>query len=366
MKKLLSLILICFVCSSLYAQPLIARVDSLSASINRSDFKIVNINESIDELSKQVENLSYLVETQKEIISQEQSSIENSMGAVNILLTVFSVLVAIGGIFLGWFINSKEKNIQSLIEQVEIKKQEVEKLEEKTSKTKIEITDLNNNINNNIESLYEKLRREETTTYLKRLVYEPNDVANISSLLLSRDLSQSDFKYLLAAYRKLENKNNNGLIMDNPYLPLLSHKGQYLLLFFQHFCGQALCHDLISNDLAEFFPHLFSRAFKNDVINASTSLVNCFNKEDALVNKEEILYMYLDALNKSKFSQLKNPYSIIVQKYRNADELKNVWERLNKNQISIKCFNELLCNKYKDDTDFIEKIRIQNKKFDTK
>ena len=183
MKKLISLIIVCLACSSLHAQTLRVRVDSLSVSIGRSDAKIENLNidmedieESVDGLAKQVENLSYLVETQKEIISQEQSAIENSMGAVNIFLAAFTLIITIGGIFLGWFINRKEKNVQALLMQVETKKEEVEKLEEKTSKTKDDIVELNNNINGDIEGLYERLKKEETVSLFRRLVEVPWDI----------------------------------------------------------------------------------------------------------------------------------------------------------------------------------------------
>lgn len=225
MKKLLSLILICLTCSSLHAQTLRVRVDSLSASISRSDAKMGNIESSINELVGQVENLSYLVEAQKEIISQEQSAIENSMGAVNTLLAVFSLIITIGGIFLGWFINRKEKNVQALLKQVETKKEEVEKLEESTSKTKDEIVKLNDNINNDIEGLYDRLKEAETISLFKRLVNVPLDIANVSTLLLARDIDVSNFKYLLAAYRKFKIMN----------VDLERHECLYILLFLSAF-----------------------------------------------------------------------------------------------------------------------------------
>lgn len=366
MKKLISLIIVCFFYSSLHAQALRVRVDSLSVSIGRSDAKIENLNidmedieESVDGLAKQVENLSYLVETQKEIISQEQSAIENSMGAVNIFLAVFALILTIGGIFLGWFINRKEKKVQALLMQVETKKEEVEKLEEKTSKTKDDIVELNNNINGDIEGLYAKLRREETITYLKRLVYEPNDIGNILPLLLSRELIDSDFKYALAAYRNLENKHDNGLKVEGLLVQRLSNKGQYLLLFYQHFCGQALCHELVAADIVAFFPYLLQCAFKNDVINSTISMVNCFNREDTAVDKVETVYLYLKSLHESKYTNLKEAYSVIVSKYRNDDELKDIWRHLEENHVYIKLFNELICEAYQEDETFVARVKAQ-------
>lgn len=362
MKKLISLIIVCLACSSLQAQTLRVKVDSLSVSINRSDVKINDIEQSVDGLARQVENLSYLVETQKEIISQEQSAIENSMGAVNTLLAVFSLIITIGGIFLGWFINRKEKNVQALLKQVETKKEEVEKLEEETSKTRIAVMELSDNINKDIGGLYAKLRREETITCLTRLVYEPDDISNILPLLLSRELIDSDFKFLLTAYRNLENKSDNGIVFDGLFAQRLSSKGQYLLLFYQHFCGQALCHELVSADIVNFFPHLLRCAFKKDVINSAISMVNCFNREDAAaVNKVEIVYLYLKALHASKYSNLEDAYSVIVSKYRNDDELKDIWKRLYDNNIYIATFNKLLCDRYCEDILFVEEIKAHDR-----
>lgn len=364
MKKLISLIIVCLACSSLHAQTLRVRVDSLSVSIGRSDAKIENLNidmedieESVDGLAKQVENLSYLVETQKEIISQEQSAIENSMGAVNIVLAVFALILTIGGIYLGWFINRKEKKVQALLMQVETKKEEVEKLEEKTSKTKDDIVELNNNINGDIEGLYAKLRREETTTLLKRLVYEPNDVGNISPLLLSRELMDSDFKYLLTAYRNLENKNDKGIKVEGLFVQRLSSKGQYLLLFFQHFCGQSILHELVKDDIISFFRPAMECAFLNDIKNSTQSLIGCLNKSDAEKDKADIIFKYISALNESKFKTHNELYEMIVSKCKDDHVIQSVWVKLVEANIFIPTIGELLCKRFGDDEGYVKAVQ---------
>ena len=62
-------------------------------------------------------------------------------------------------------------------------------------------------------------------------------------------------------------------------------------------------------------------------------MVNCFNREGIVVNKVEIIYLYLKALHASKYSNLEDAYSVIVSKYRNDDELKDIWKRLYDNNI---------------------------------
>ncbi len=351
MKKLLFFMFAMLVCPNLHAQKLQVRVDSLSASINRSDAKIENINKSIEELSKQVENLSYIVESQKDIIGQEQSAIENSMGAINTHLTVFSVLLAIGGIVLGWFINRKEKNVQSLLEQVETKKKEVEKLEEQTSKTKGEIEKLNDSINNDIERLYAKLRREETITYLKRLVYEPNDVINLNTMLVSRDLETTDFKYLLVAYRKLKEENEP---TDGGYIRM---QGAYIIIFFQHFCGQSVLHELVKDDIISFFVPVMDCAFLNDIKNSTQSLIGCLNKSDAEKDKADIIFKYISALNESKYKTHNELYEMIVSKCKDDFVIQSVWVKLVEANIFIPTVGELLCKRFGDDEGYVKAVQ---------
>lgn len=368
MKKLISLIIVCFVYSSLHAQALRVRVDSLSVSIGRSDAKIENLNidmedieESVDGLAKQVENLSYLVETQKEIISQEQSAIENSMGAVNIVLAVFALILTIGGIYLGWFINRKEKKVQALLMQVETKKEEVEKLEEKTSKTKDDIVELNNNINGDIEGLYERLKKEETVSLFRRLVEVPWDISNVGTLLLARKIDISNFKYLVLAYRNLKDSGTDGQIGGIMY----SYKDLYLVQFFQHFCGPAISHSLIKDDLIEFFPAGFSCAYQSDIEYSTNSLIMSLNRDKSIGNKPEILYTYIKALNESKHNTTSIPYEIIVSKYDNDDDLIQIWEQLISNSIIIKQFGELLCDRFSTNNAFVSSVKDSITKMET-
>ena len=356
------------VCPNLHAQKLQVRVDSLSASINRSDAKIENLNidmedieESVDGLAKQVENLSYLVETQKEIISQEQSAIEYSIGAVNIFLAVFALILTIGGIFLGWFINRKEKNVQALLMQVETKKEEVKKLEEKTSKTKDDIVELNNNINGDIEGLYERLKKEETVSLFRRLVEVPWDISNVGTLLLARKIDISNFKYLVLAYRNLKDSGTDGQIGGIMY----SYKDLYLVLFFQHFCGQAISHSLIKDDLIEFFPAGFSCAYQSDIEYSTNSLIMSLNRDKSIGNKPEILYTYIKALNESKHNTTSIPYEIIVSKYDNDDDLIQIWEQLTSNSIIIKQFGELLCDRFSTNNAFVSSVKDSITKMET-
>lgn len=335
------------------------RIDSLDAIINHLNKKSDNTNQSIEDIYKQIESISYCVNVQKDLISQEQSVIENSMSSINTLLTIISIVLSAGGIFLGWYVNRKEKNMQVLLSKVEENKADVEKLEEKTLKTKKEIENLNEDITNDIEGLYDKLRKEETKSLIQRLVYEPQDISNICNLLLARTIDATNFKYLITAYRNYKasySYNDNKSILVG-----LSPKQEYLVLFFQHFCGQAISHDLVRDDLIKFFPDAFRCAFKSDVINSTHSFITCINKDDNL-DKINILYDYLYALINSKHKDCKEAYEIIISKYNNDSELQMTCKNLVDKKIEIPPhMNDLLQMRFSDDELFLKSIKSKNK-----
>lgn len=357
MKKATVVILILITGLLAYSKTNKFQVDSLNIAVRQLDLKIDGMNQTVENLSNQMDLITYTVNAQKDIISQEQSAIENSMNSISVLLTIFSIALSLGGIALGWYINRKENNMRELLNKVETKKAEVERLEEKASKTKDEIVKLNDDMTNDIEGLYTRLRREETVTLLKRLVYEPNDIGNLATMLLSRELEDSDFKYVLLAYRNLENRENDDGIERQGFLSQLSSKGHYLVLFYQHFCGQAINNELVRDDLIKFIPKVLKAAFKKDIDKSTNSLIGCLNSDNFQGEKNEILYKYIQDLGESKFKEYEKPYEIIVSKYKNETELQTVCKRLLENNILIPCFLELLCERFKDDNIFINLIR---------
>lgn len=349
MKRIAVVILsIIFVGTVACAKKASADIDSLKAVVTQLENKIVAMSKSVDNMTKEMELISYTVDIQKELIGHEQSVIENSLSGTSLRLDIFSIIIAVAGIGLGIYINRKETNMQELLSQVKL-------LEEKTSKTKDEIVELNTDILNNTEGLYARLRREETVTLLKRLVYEPNDVVNLSQMLLSRELEENNFKYLLAAYRNLENRDTDSGLLTQGILQQLSAKGFYLVLFFQHFCGQAINHDLVRDDLIKFFPSTMRAAFKNDIVKSTQSLIMCLNKTEEQYDKVDILSKYMIALSKSKFRDFKDPYSIIISKYKNGAELQTVWLNI-KDKVISQDLKILLSERFKDDEDFLRTI----------
>lgn len=223
MKKCVFLVLMLISFVEISASNVNVRINNLYDIIDTVQVEMSDNTKTINEITKNIDIIYDFITKQGELIGKEQIAIENSLNATSLRLDIFAIIIAVVGIFLGVYINRKENKIQNLLSQVK-------ETEQKVSTVKSDILDLNKMINNDIESIYERLKREETTTYLKRLVYEPNDIVNLISMLVSRELNINDFKYLLVAYKKSkENLVNEDDVMGTHYQSL------YLIVFFSIF-----------------------------------------------------------------------------------------------------------------------------------
>lgn len=282
------------------------------------------------------------------------------MGIVGLVLTV-------GGVALGWFISRKEKSVQkiliaieekqretmSLREDVEQKKKDVEILKVDIDATSSRIEKMQEEINNDIEGLYQRLRREETVTLLKRLVAVPQDISNISKMLLARQLEKEYFGLLHKAYNQLMIECPEDADQSILFRP--SYKSSYLLLFFQHYCGESLRTSGLKEDVIAFFPTALSCAFKVDVVNSTLSIVETLNGtvDDDIY---EVLCKYLSALSGSKHGKYIEPYRIIATKCGDEIDLRKVWDKLVEQNVIIVPFGNQLCARYCDDVEFIRNV----------
>ena len=349
MKKLIFLLLIFINLSPLLAKEGNQSIDSIINVINLNTEKINDIEKNLNGLSSDMQHIEYAISQQKDIISQEQSAIENILGASNRHLDIFALIIGVIGIILGIFITRKENNINKILLEINNAKAEVEK-------TKNNIESLNQEINANIKNLYYKLREEETTALLERLVDVPLDIDNIASLLLSRTLRNSDFDILFKAYKNLDKEFSKDMELEE--YDFADTKNKYLLLFFQHFCGKSLLQDELRDEIIKFFPIALNSAFKCDVINSLNSMIPVLNQYDFEISKVDIITNYIEALNESRNKFYLEPYNLILEKSESIN-LQNVWIKLIDKKVIIEIFGNLLCEKYKDDEDFIKSVREQ-------
>lgn len=318
--------------------------------INEVDAKSRELEASFKELSAHVSCLEYVVDKQKDLIAQEQSAIENGLTVSGIFLGIFSLVIAVVGIGLSVYISRKEDSMKELLEIVSQKQTEIESTGQRVEK-------LNSEIQNDMEGLYLRLRRNETICLLERLVEEPEDIDNLSSLLISRPLAPEDFDILLKAYTKLMDECDNTAKI--PIGEHLSLQNQYLMVFFQHFCGKSIQNKTLKDDLINFFQHVLRCAFKSDVKNSLLSLIETLNNNTIEGGNDLILAQYIRALNNSQHKDYTEPYQLIMDNCKDSINLQSIWDNLVEKKVIIEPLGNLLCEKYKDDIIFTQRVKDQ-------
>lgn len=230
-----------------------------------------------------------------ELMETSNDSISNQLSAASWLLGLIALLLSLGGIILGYYISQKKREIESIAKTISDTKEAVSKMAKATEA-------LDEKIHKNLSSLYKDLRKEETNTLLDRLVEEPRDVSNLADVLLARDIEGIEYDKIKKAYHKLHQEVGGAL-------SLADYELAYLILLFQHFFYQTLMDDEMRQLIIEKIELVFAGAFKRDMVKSTKELCNVLSDDSITFNKEDILVIYLKALNVSKFkedAELKN------------------------------------------------------------
>lgn len=161
--------------------------------------------------------------------------------------------------------------------------------------------------------MFLKIKREETIHILNRLVKIPEDIANFTEQLMSRELKEEDFTLVKKAYLKLNPKTRE----DNCGFGI-SYKESYQLLFFQHFLDQSVKDEEIGSELISNYSYIIECAFENDIIKSTEDFMKAiidlgFQKRDKEINS------FLQALSSSKHKDFSKVYEIIFNSLNKRD-----------------------------------------------
>lgn len=264
----------------------------------------------------------------KNIVELSNSSISSQISTLNAFIAGFSLIFVIAGIILGIYISNLEKKVVKIKDSVEEKEKEIITLAETVKET-------DEKIQSDFSGLYSKLRDEESVAILKRLIEEPEDVTNLSHLLLARKLKQEWFPLLKTAFLKLLKL---GEVANESDFVYPSYKEQYLLLLFQHYLYDSILDNEIRTEILSFFPTGFQCAFKSDIIRSTEDLCKALSTKAVAFNKETILIEYLKALNNSKYKDLVELKNILEESLTNKDLLPTAIEKCSNNKIYMKLF----------------------------
>lgn len=286
------------------------------------------LHDTIRDTITYVQNTSSDLDVVKSIVETSNSTIGNQISMLNVSIAIFSFIFVIAGVFIGIYISNLEKRVVKIKEDIEKKEATINTL----AKT-VEETD--KKIQSDINGLYIKLRDEESITLLKRLEEEPQDIENLSKLLLARQIKPDGFSILKTAFLKLLQL---GEIANRGGIGSLSYKEQYLLLFLQHFMRDSMMDDIIREELRSFFPQGIICEFKRDVIKTTIDFCSALSDNNVSFDKENILVDYLKAINNSDYSDLIELKNILENNISNQKLLLNAINKCKQDGVFLSLF----------------------------
>lgn len=281
-------------------------------------------------LEQELQLLKEKVALSNDIISQSNDTICNELTATNNYFTTTSIIVAIMAVVLGVYLtyiankvkktrdNAREQITEAtaLLKQISEKETSIGRIEENILRMQQDVKNLDRNIRTDISGISELIRKEDTAALLDRLVEIPEDIDNVSNMLLARDIDQALFPKMKQAYIKFKSSDE----FEND-------KMQYHLLFFQHFCGSTMCDDELSGELRSSMEDCFERAFSIDMTRSTGDLVQKLADHPDKDKAITILTDYISRVESSKHAANKEIYKIITEGTPNAT-LKTIWGNL--------------------------------------
>lgn len=310
-KLLLSLFaLFCFVLS--FGAP--SKVGE-GKRIDRIEVEISGYRHAIDSLEYGQTCVMARLESAEAMIGHHMSAISNELSASDRFLTYFGIFLTILALVLGVYVTWMQNRVQKMSEQVA-------SMEEDITKKRDEIVLIQNQINSGFDELFQRIRRADTASYVKRLEIVPMDVANIVDLLLARELAAEDFDVLKRAYVKLVEMGKEDVVRS---FGGTSYGAKYKLLFFQFFPGRAIEDDFLRDRIWGSFSWLVKCCFENDIKKSMSDIAAVLHHTNVAFDRTSLLKDLLLALRGSEFKNNAEVFAILENGV--ADE--ELWKKAN-------------------------------------
>lgn len=269
-------------------------------------------------------------------------SISKQLDAATYNLSLFGILFGIAAICLGIYVTYVERKIVRIGE-------ENRELLQKNEKIKTEVEDLNKLIQNDIYGLHLKIKREETINILDRLNKIPKDIANVCSVLLSRELLPDDFNKLRSAYLKVKASCMNDEGEEDGFN---HYTDQYKLVLFQHFLNQVMKDEELRKDITDFIYHGIQGAFENDIIKSTSDFTSAII-DLGMHNFNIEISKYFEGLSASSHKNYLEVYKVffdILQSRKNRFDFFALIENKETTRKAKVMYGQLLIDKYKTDS----------------
>lgn len=293
--------------------------------------EIKGLKEDLEQTKREInEKLAYQMKCNEKALD----SVNTTIAGASYALIVFTIIIAVVGIGLGFYITLVERKVRNLTN-------ENKSILETHIKIKDDVEKLDGHIKRNMAQLYDDLKKEETKVYVQRLVKVPKDIANLADFLASRDIPIEFFPELKEAYKSLSE------IISEDAKP---YEGLYQMLFFQHFPSLAIFDNELQDGIEKAYSGLMQSSFENDIIKSSREFITVCIDGDIL-NYREKIKKYFDALQKSRYAGYKELHREIYRTLSTKENRFNLYSILHseaKLKEIAKIYGQFMLADYKD------------------
>ena len=344
------------------------QVSGLKVQLNeaRKEIELVRKELCVNEKSQQT--IEEHMDMTNEAIANQLAASSHTIQIWGILFSLLAIVLSVGGILLAHHVNKMWANLEKLSSEVECQiKQaddtlgEINEQQQRVSAQQKEIhamlnaTDdkcrelqaINQDIQDNMQAIYAKLRREETIALLHRLESIPEDIVNVEDILLARNLEKSDYKSLRMAYDNLIHRCEelNGVATINALRQksseFIRYEEKYALLFAQHFMDEAIRDpDLLELMRIRFGTFYGANFFKNDAEKSTKD----FKQGISVLNEElqtKLLVELINAIVKSRYEGIAEFYSVLLSDLPEA-QIQMIWDGVSPNSTNAVHFAKYL------------------------
>ena len=267
------------------------------------DKKIANVENELSLINYEIDQLRQTQEMSNDVIA-------NGLNTSNLLISVFAALFAVGAFLIGIYVTRICKKVETLDNEVTIKETAVRTLSQE--------------IHENFDNLFSKIRRADTKSLLERLVSVPQDIANIAKILLTRELVEDDYPILRGAYEKLL-KSGDAKMNSDAFGNTI--EDEYAVLFLQHFPAYSFNDPPLRKIIMPIFEvWIANSAFPNDIEKVAREISPLLKDSSLEIDHSQLLLLFRRGLVHSRYHNNK----VFIESVKALIDNDSMWEAAGK------------------------------------
>jgi len=297
-------------------------------------------NHQFEQLAQEIKLANKRIDIQDKAV---EYAVGGSINQLQTTLNTFSLILAILSIGLGFYINKQAQKVIDIRQETQILKNDM--------------VVIKNQINEDIDGLFIKLKSSETDHILKRIEKHPQDIGNFFSSLATRELKENDFLIFKNAFSEINTQAKikgvdtlSSHIVTKLQIGYLQKTSDYSMLFIQHFFGKSIFDTEILQHIQLHLPAALENGniYKEELIHSSLNFVKHLIARD-FIDEENIINWFLNEISAPYSTYKTEVFSSIFQSLSNTNNRFKFYSKI-EDKSCKKTFGELLESEHGKDS----------------